>query len=121
MEAMPNSMSRLQRLVDNRVGIFSEGSWYSDHMLSALSDVSVGGLTDVIRFDPPVRRSIVKLETDLVFWSQFELLELLQEKGGVDSAFEKEFEDAWRETAAALEKGEAWTYIVPVFVGRKPA
>jgi hypothetical protein len=130
-------MSRLQNLLDAKIGIFSEGSWYSDNMTGTLEET--GGLLDVTRFDPPILRSTLALETDLVAWSQLESVEPLRErlaatsgvegKGGGGSAhenetalqsFEKELDQAWTQHVSDVEAGEAWSYTVPVFIGKKP-
>lgn len=91
-----------------------------------------GGLVDVTRFDPPILRSTLALETDLVAWSQLETAELLKEKLGslgvnlrsgektALQSFEEEFDQAWAQLVGAVEAGEAWSYTVPVFIGKKP-
>lgn len=129
-----HGMSRLQTLLDTHIGIFSEGSWLSDHMTEALENT--GTLLDVTRFDPPILRSTLALETDLVAWSQLEPAEVLRERlaaagsgGEADGvhesetavqSFEKEFDQAWTQFVSAIEAGEAWSYTVPVFIGKKP-
>lgn len=147
-----HGMSRLQTFLDTQTGIFSEGTWFSDNMTETLE--RTGGLLDVTRFDPPILRSTLALETDLVAWSQLEPVELLRERlagapsgmegegeegggsgrdhGGGGRAdgvheketalqsFDKEFDQAWTQHVSAVEAGEAWSYTVPVFIGKKP-
>lgn len=108
-------MSRLGQLLEHHTKVYSASGWFADLPTYMVDE----GLVNPGRHDAPLRRHIMKQETDLVWWTLVEAMDGVRARG-VTEQEGKEISEAENELSTNIGAGQVWTYIMPTFIGRRP-